>query len=286
MLNCFIALSINPEVLQSKLIDSLYSNFSEEDIDESNFIVVCQGYSDELINELRSKYSEIDFIQLDRIKDKSISEIRMIIYNHLIDLKKLDDYDFITLIDDDFKFWEKSLDQYYFQLLEAKANPMIGMVGFHQHIKKDYRELQESIYNTDASYLGAISMRNGLSIRSILFNPQSLFNSSIYYHEEMYIATKIYEKGYDIYRGWTNVYHRSSKSGLGKTIANDMNVANCNTDGTPRYSAKAYLAEVEGLVELIPGAKLYYEGTQDTIQATSRLMNLHKENREVLINGL
>lgn len=213
---CFLALSISPEKLKKYMLESLSKNFAEDEIRSHNFYVCCQGFSEEDMKTLKEEYPAVNYYFRPKIQGKSISEIRQIIHKEMEQEYRLSQkYDFLVLVDDDFKYGLSSLRQYDSHVDFMNSHPEIGLIACHQHIKTRYRYQIESPTPYDKD-LSAISMRNGLIIRNI-FSPEELYNPSIQYHEEFWIALTAYRSGFDVYRAWTDVFH-VRRSGLGKQL--------------------------------------------------------------------
>lgn len=266
---CTVALSIDYNILKSKLLWSLYNNFDKEYIKKLNVIVICQGFSKDNEIELLNSYNEIKFYFDDKIQDKSISYIRKYFYKKY---KIFDSYEYVIIIDDDFILENKSIDQYLSYIEYMRNNKYIGLIACHHRIKKIYREIinEEPDWDYyDGNNLYIISMRTGLICRSI--DPNILFNDKVYYHEEMYLAVEYYINGYEIGKGWINVNHKQNN--LGKNLERQFNILNDNNSPT----AKKILID-NNLYDVGEGYNYYDLSAEQSISDKARL--LHNINKK------
>lgn len=265
---CIFALSINSSELSRKLLYSLYANYTPEQIAERNFQVVCQGYDPTTIASLREKYPEITFLEHERVQG-TISFIRDTLVK---EYGVLDNYKYVVFIDDDFKYGPKAFEQYDYFFEELDKNPNIGFVAMHRRIKTVNRQQISPLECPYPHDLGAISMRNGLVARTSAVPESGLFSPDIKYHEEMYMAMQIYLNGYDIAKGWMDIFHQSNKAGLGCKLQKQYNISQSNEV----MSSKKKAYEL-GLFEIEEG-RPFYEG-QDCGCLNEKAHTIHAENK-------
>ena len=98
----------------------------------------------------------------------------------------------------------------------------------HRRIKTANRQKISPLECPYPHDLGAISMRNGLVVRTSAIPDSGLFSTDIVYHEEMYMAMQIYLNGYDIAKGWMDIFHQSNKAGLGCKLQKQYNISKSN----------------------------------------------------------
>lgn len=265
---CIFALSINSSELTRKLLHSLYENYTPEQIAERNFQVVCQGYESEMYSWLCSTYPEITFFSHEKVKG-TISFIRDTLVK---EYGILDKYKYVVFIDDDFKYGPKAFEQYDYFFEELDKNPDIGFVAMHRRIKTANRQKISPLECPYPHDLGAISMRNGLVVRTSAIPDSGLFSTDIVYHEEMYMAMQIYLNGYDIAKGWMDIFHQSNKAGLGCKLQKQYNISKSNEV----MSSKKKAYEL-GLFEIEDG-RPFYDG-QDCGHLNSKAHLMHSENK-------
>lgn len=265
---CIFALSINSSELTRKLIKSLYDNYEPAAIAERNFQVVCQGYDSSTLDWLREQYPEITFLAHDRVKG-TISFIRDTLVK---EYGILDKYKYVVFIDDDFKYGPKAFEQYDYFLDQLDKNPNIGFVAMHRRIKTVNRQQISPLEYPYPHDLGAISMRNGLVVRTSAIPQNGLFSEDIVYHEEMYMAMQIYLNGYDVAKGWMDIFHQSNKAGLGCKLQKQYNISKSNEV----MSSKKKAYEL-GLFEIEEG-RPFYDG-QDCGYLNEKAHAIHEENK-------
>lgn len=267
----FLALSVNVDKLKYKLIESLYDNFSPEVIRDHNFYVICQGYSEEQKAEVKSLAPDINFIFDERITG-TISHIRKVLLNKY---NLFPEYKYVALIDDDFKFGKYSMAQYDHHLEEFDQHPEIGMIACHRRMKGDMRIQTSPIDTTYPQDLSAISMRNGLIIRSGVIEPDDMFNDDILYHEEFYLALQIYIRGYEIGKAWVDVYHQSRSGGLGNSLQKQYQIFTSND--APSAKRVAY---DQGLFDIQDGEIFY--GAPNVGRMSAKAHQLHEDAKKEL----
>ena len=264
---CIFALSVNPDELTRRLINSLYGTYTLEEISSYNFQVVCQGYPLDLYNKLCATYPEITFYYHDRVEG-TISTIRDTLTK---EYGTFDKYRYVVLIDDDFKYGQKAFEQYDYYFSELDNNPKIGLVALHRRMKTSYR-LQISPLELPYPHdLGAISMRNGLIVRTEAIPETGLFSPDIIYHEEMYLAMQIYLNGYDVAKGWIDIYHKANN--LGYHLQQKYNFSKSNEAMSSKK--KAYDL---GLFDIEEG-RPFYDG-QDCGNLNSKAISIHDANQK------
>lgn len=263
---CIFALSINPSELKNKLISSLYSNYTPEQIAERNFQVVCQGYDPEEYSWLCSTYPEITFFSHEKVKG-TISFIRDTLIEEYGVLEK---YKYVVFIDDDFKYGPKAFEQYDYFFEELDKNPDIGFVAMHRRIKTANRQKISPLEYPYPHDLGAISMRNGLVVRTSAVPDSGLFSADIIYHEEMYMAMQIYLNGYIVAKGWMDIFHKANN--LGSVLQKKYNFSQSNEAMSSKK--KAYDL---GLFEIEEG-RPFYDG-QDCGCLNEKAHAIHAENK-------
>lgn len=267
----FLALSVNIDKLKYKLINSLYTNFIPKVIRDHNFYVICQGYSEEQQAEVRSLAPDINFIFDERVTG-TISHIRRVLLNKY---NLFSEYKYVALIDDDFKFGKYSIDQYDHHLEEFDKHPEIGMIACHRRMKEGMRIQTSPIYTTYPQDLSAISMRNGLIIRSGVIEPDDMFNDNILYHEEFYLALQIYIRGYEVGKAWVDVYHQSRSGGLGNSLQKQYQIFTSND----APSAKRFAYD-QGLFDIKDGEIFY--GAPNVGHISTKAHQLHEAAKEKL----
>lgn len=270
----FLALSIDVNKLRYKMIESLYANFSAEVIKDHNFYVICQGYTAEEQDLVKGLAPDINFIFTDKVKG-SISYIRKTLLNRYNLFKE---YDYVILIDDDFKFGPYSMAQYDHHLQEFSEHPEVGMIACHRRMKGDMRIQTTPIATKYPQDLAAISMRNGLIIRSDVITPDEMFHDDIVYHEEFYLALQVYIKGYEIGKAWVDVYHQSREGGLGNKLQKEYSIFTSNDV----ISAKK-VAYDQGLFYVEDGEIFY--GAPNVGHVSEKAHQLHNQRKEELGYG-
>ena len=230
---CFVALSIDPDKLENKLLKSIYSHYSPERLADCNFIVLCQGFEQDKLSYLYEKYKEVTFDNYERL-DGTISSIRRRL---LIESNVMNDYDYVIMIDDDFVFGPYAIDQYDSYLKDMEDNPDLGLISCHRRMSKAKRIEISKVECPYPQDLAVISMRTGLIIRSSAFKPDDLFLDKIMYHEEFYLALMIYIAGYEVGKGWIDVYHQSRNGGLGCNLQKKYNIFTSNEADTAKKVA-------------------------------------------------
>lgn len=258
---CILALSVNKDKLESKMLKSLRNNYTDEELHNYNFEVICQGFNSA---ELATEYSFCHFTDCNRIKG-TISKIRRELLEASNLMRK---YDYLILIDDDFSFGSSALKQYDYYINEMSRIPSLGMIACHHRLKPSSRELISPVEIPYPQDLSVISMRTGLIIRCSAITPAEMFDDRIQYHEEFYIALMYYIRGYDIGKGWVDVNHQSRAGGLGNHLQKLYNTATCNDS----MSSKR-IAHEEGLFD-VNDDDIYY-GAQNVGAVSKRAINLH-----------
>lgn len=267
----FLALSVNKDKLYWKLIKSLYSHYTPDQIRSHNFHVIGQGYSEEDQDFLRAEAPDINFIFTDRIEG-SISKIRRELMNQF-DILSM--YDYLILIDDDFNFGQYALEQYDHHILELDNHPEVGLVSCHRRMKTELRVQTSSIEIPYPQDLSVISMRTGLIVRRGAITPDEMFNDNILYHEEFYLALRVYLKGYEVGKAWVDVYHQSRQGGLGNSLQKKYHIFTSNE----ACSAKKVAIE-QGYFEVADG-EIYY-GAQNVGHMSQLAHDTHNKNKEEL----
>lgn len=271
MKTAFLALSVDPNKLKYKLIESLYRHYDPAVIKSHNFYVICQGYDDAAKTEVTEMAPDINFEFTERVGGP-ISHIRKVLLNRY---NLFNDYDYVVLIDDDFKFGEYAMDQYDHHFQEFDEHPEVGMVACHRRMKGDMRIQTTPIDTKYPQDLSAISMRNGLIIRSGIITPDEMFHDDIRYHEEFYLALQIYLKGYEIGKAWVDVYHQSREGGLGNSLQKKYNIMTSNEI----VSAKKVAIE-QGLFEVQDG-EIYY-GAPNVGRMSTKAHEIHNQAKKEL----
>lgn len=267
----FLALSVNKDKLYWKLIKSLYSHYTPDQIRSHNFHVIGQGYSEEDQDFLRAETPDINFIFTDRIEG-SISKIRRELMNQF-DILSM--YDYLILIDDDFNFGQYALEQYDHHISELDNHPEVGLVSCHRRMKTELRVQTSSIEIPYPQDLSVISMRTGLIVRRGAITPDEMFNDDILYHEEFYLALRVYLKGYEVGKAWVDVYHQSRQGGLGNSLQKKYHIFTSNE----ACSAKKVAIE-QGYFEVADG-EIYY-GAQNVGHMSQLAHDTHNKNKEEL----
>ena len=267
----FVALSVNIDKLKYKLIESLYANYSNQVIREHNFYVICQGYTEAQAKEVKELAPDINFIFTDRITG-SISHIRKVLLNRYEFFKN---YEYIIIIDDDFKFGAYALAQYDHHIQEMSEHPEVGMLACHRRLKSQLRIQITPIDTVYPQDLAVISMRNGLIIKSNVITPDELFNDRVEYHEEFYMALQVYIKGYEVGKAWVDIYHHSKAGGLGHSLQHKYSTLTTNDAPSSKK-----IAMEEGLFTADEGSILYSD--YDVGRVSDYAHELHDSNKKTL----
>lgn len=267
----FLALSVNIDKLQYKLIESLYHHYDSATIKAHNFYVICQGYTDDQQQRVQTLAPDINFIFTER-ETGTISHIRRVLLNRYNLFKE---YDYVILIDDDFKFGEYAMEQYDHHLAEFDQHPEIGMIACHRRMHGDKRIETSPIDTKYPQDLAAISMRNGLIIRSGVIDPDDMFNDEVLYHEEFYLALQIYIRGYEVGKAWVDVYHQSRAGGLGNELQKKYDIFNSN-----EIPSAKKIAHDQGLFTIQEGEIFY--GAPNVGRVSNKAHQLHNDAKKEL----
>lgn len=262
---CIFALSVDPNELKRKLLSSLHEHYTPEQIKEKHFIVVCQGFDEDVFDELVKENPEIHFLAHDKVP-LPISNVRKVLTE---EYEIFETYDYVVFIDDDFKYGPAAFRQYDYFLKVMDEHPEIGFVAMHRRIKTADRQKISPLEYPYPHDLGAVSMRNGLLVRSSAVPSEGLFCPDIAYHEEMYMAAQIYLNGYQVAKGWMDIFHQSNKAGLGCKLQKEYDISRSNEV----MSSKRKLFE-QGLFEIEDG-RPFYDG-QDCGQLNTRAHQIHE----------
>lgn len=240
-----LALSINEQTLRSKLLDSSYN------ITNYRIVVITQGFT------VEDFYGpNVDFIRDDKFVNlkRPISEIREY-FTKLVGEKYNPEY--FLFIDDDFKFRDMSELCIDYALNFMNDSPTVGLINF----KMNCPDKLPKSYSFEDINPTFVYMRGGILVRGRAYCGWGGEDHVIYY-EESYLATLVYLSGYEVMSGYTDVVHRTVRSGLGKSMEekykdnfNQMNggrqclhrrgyiIPQLDKEGSPNYRVPCKLSD-------------------------------------------
>lgn len=242
-----LALSVNEKTLREKLLQSSRYLYKYQ------IVIITQGFEITDINGPNLHFIRDDHFVINKERE-SISVIREYFTDKIIN-RHCPEY--ILFIDDDFKFRELSESHLDDAIYFMDKHPEVGLINF----KMNHPDKLPYEYNFEYINPSFVYMRGGILIRTKAYQGWGGEDSVVYY-EEAYLATLIYKAGYNVMSGYTDVVHRTVKSGLGRTMEekykdnfNEMRggrqclhrkglvVPSINSEGVPNYKVPCKMSE-------------------------------------------